>query len=904
MRRLSAFALFLVILGGILLAFRDDLLSRLIPGMASTMGIQLKLEGLHLELIPLTLEIKGLQARWRGGMASIKGVKAGISPWSFSLKTLEVEGGEIKAVLSQGGQGGGMPPLPSGLEHLNIHDLGVFLKAPWGEVIVKDARLFLDPQKYSVDGQLFCRGTEWRLGGRLSLAGARGWLKRGGLQGGGRWEGTLSIQGREIKTRLLFPYLLMDLSPFTVRAQEVRLLLPGVLMGEGRLSFCRGRVDVALKGKVSSMYALGSFFVPMPRGLEGGFNYSGDAFWDGTLGYSIKVRQGRLAVEQVGKVRRLELSFSGRLQGNGGRGTLILDSLDLEDLRLPWGREEGWKGHGKVVWKEWGRGEKRIKLSLARGKGRLELGGVFPSDTLEGARLSLAWRGIPGRWLGGWIPGDLPVKVGRGSLGGQIQVGFKGGRWSGEGEVEVRDLSFSTPGGDGAEGIDGCLGLRGEDLLGGPWRVSLDLIQGQALFSSWFLDFGQTPWRFSGFLERKKGGVCLEEGTYQGLAHVSFKGEVCSFVEGRGEVALSGDTASLYSLLVAEPFGMAEPFLGEISPRGDLKGRFRFSWRGAFAMVGKLAWEGEVKTPVLSLEGGVSLPLVYARKGRERGRLDLKGLKVGPLALGPWDTPLVGTPYSLKGLRGWETGLWGGRIKMGPFVVFYRDPLDPRWEIRDLSLEGLVPPYGPLPLVVDGSFQGVKGSKREILFLGSLKVKVAKGVVTVTHLKVLNPFSSLMKVACDIDFYHLDLEDLSRVTPFGKVTGFIKGYVKDLVISHGQPESFRLRVETQEVRGVKKRISLEAINSISILGGGGPVSVFLPFFKSFGYKYLGLYCTLKNDVFTLHGLKKKGKVEYIVEKGGLTGVDVINRNPHNRIEFRDMMERLERIRRGSHGEKG
>lgn len=241
---------------------------------------------------------------------------------------------------------------------------------------------------------------------------------------------------------------------------------------------------------------------------------------------------------------------------------------------------------------------------------------------------------------------------------------------------------------------------------------------------------------------------------------------------------------------------------------------------------------------------------------------------------------------------------------MGPFVVFYRDPLDPRWEIRGLSLEGLVPPYGPLTLVVDGSFRGVKGSRREILFLGSLKVKVAKGLVTVTHLKVLNPFSSLMKVACDIDFHHLDLEDLSRVTPFGKVTGFIKGYVKDLVISHGQPESFRLRVETQEVKGVKKRISLEAINSISILGGGGPVSVFLPFFKSFGYKYLGLYCTLKNDVFTLHGLKKKGKVEYIVEKGGLTGVDVINRNPHNRIEFKDMMERLERIRRGSHGKKG
>jgi len=37
-----------------------------------------------------------------------------------------------------------------------------------------------------------------------------------------------------------------------------------------------------------------------------------------------------------------------------------------------------------------------------------------------------------------------------------------------------------------------------------------------------------------------------------------------------------------------------------------------------------------------------------------------------------------------------------------------------------------------------------------------------------------------------------------------------------------------------------------------------------------------------------------------VERGGLTGVDVINRNPNGRIGFNDMMERLERIRRKGH----
>jgi len=158
-------------------------------------------------------------------------------------------------------------------------------------------------------------------------------------------------------------------------------------------------------------------------------------------------------------------------------------------------------------------------------------------------------------------------------------------------------------------------------------------------------------------------------------------------------------------------------------------------------------------------------------------------------------------------------------------------------------------------------------------------------------------FSPVKSFGGDIFFHHLNLDKLTKITNFGRITGYIKGYIKNLVISNNQPEAFEMRVETQKVKGVSQRIDLAAINSIAILGGGGPVSLFLPFIKEFPYSYIGFSCSLKNDVFTLHGLKKKGNAEYIVKRAGLVGVNVINRNPNNRISFEDMMERIKRIGR-------
>jgi len=116
-----------------------------------------------------------------------------------------------------------------------------------------------------------------------------------------------------------------------------------------------------------------------------------------------------------------------------------------------------------------------------------------------------------------------------------------------------------------------------------------------------------------------------------------------------------------------------------------------------------------------------------------------------------------------------------------------------------------------------------------------------------------------------------------------------------------------LEVESVARRGVEQSISMDAIQSISILGTGVDSALnrgITQFFKEYPYSKIGLRCVLKNDQFSVNGTIHDGGKEYLVRRGLLRGVDVINQNPNNVISFRDMEERIKRIYRTPQVEPG
>lgn len=181
---------------------------------------------------------------------------------------------------------------------------------------------------------------------------------------------------------------------------------------------------------------------------------------------------------------------------------------------------------------------------------------------------------------------------------------------------------------------------------------------------------------------------------------------------------------------------------------------------------------------------------------------------------------------------------------------------------------------------------------------GRARVDVFGGRIEVANLFVENIGSPLMRMGGDLTFTNISLEDVTRKIPVGKMTGIIRGSLKDFVLEDGQPASFVLEVESVPRSGVEQRISMDAIQSISILGtgaGGALNRGLASLFKEFSYARIGFRCVLKNDNFSVRGTIHEGGKEYLVRRGFFGGVDVVNQNPDNVISFRDMEERIRRI---------
>ncbi|MFB3816468.1 MAG: hypothetical protein ACE147_02280 [Candidatus Methylomirabilales bacterium] len=183
---------------------------------------------------------------------------------------------------------------------------------------------------------------------------------------------------------------------------------------------------------------------------------------------------------------------------------------------------------------------------------------------------------------------------------------------------------------------------------------------------------------------------------------------------------------------------------------------------------------------------------------------------------------------------------------------------------------------------------------------GRAVVLVFGGAIEITDFFAENLASPARRLGGNLAFRRISLEEVTRRVAIGKMTGIVQGALRDFVMEYGQPASFVLELESVPTRGVPQRISMDAIQSISILGTGADSGLsrgVARLFREYPYSRIGLRCVLRNDQFTVRGTIHEGGKEYLVRRGWLRGVDVVNQNPDNVISFRDMQERLRRLAR-------
>lgn len=214
-----------------------------------------------------------------------------------------------------------------------------------------------------------------------------------------------------------------------------------------------------------------------------------------------------------------------------------------------------------------------------------------------------------------------------------------------------------------------------------------------------------------------------------------------------------------------------------------------------------------------------------------------------------------------------------------------------------------------LPEPIEADFPPIHYNGGAFETEGPTTLNVFGGRIVAPRIHGENMLSREMKIGSDIRFYDIDLGKITDTVKVGKITGVVQGSIDNLLIEYGQPSQFTFEIESDDAGNVAQKVSVDAIENISILGtGSGGISAILKsgvnrFFKEYPYSRIGIRCSLENDVFSIRGTIHENNREYLIRRGFLRGIDVVNKDPENMVSFKDMQERISRVFREKQDEK-
>jgi len=547
--------------------------------------------------------------------------------------------------------------------------------------------------------------------------------------------------------------------------------------------------------------------------------------------------------------------------------------------------------------------------------GRLD-GAVLPADNL----VSLA-QAVSGREWNGWSPTgaiDVAARLDSAKGGPRLAATAVFGR-----------IGFTSPAGDAmGQKLAGNVDLEVENLLIRMPRMKAGLVLrgGEALWGTVYVDLTRNP------LDLHVGGTRAGPGEFKDLV---LEGGLEGFgrlgIEGKARRAGGGwrhqgrlvvreaRLGPIFRTFLRDPLATSHPDLAELEAEGTAAVDLSFSGSGNAAdLDGTLRLRsGDLHRgadpPILSgldIDLPVSYSLGAANPGRPRpsdaarwGRLRLKKVRLAGQELGPLEIPAVLVPNRLYLGGAVESPLFGAKLTLRRIQV--DEPMSPGFRLNMAArLEGLdLARVAGKNLLLEGRLEGILDpviiGRDRMTAAGNFTGDLFGGRLDIRRVSVELPFSAGREIGADVTLDRIDLERFSAALGVGRITGRLSGSMEGLRVAYGQPVAFDLKMASVPTKGVSQSVSLKAVNSISLVSTGSAlsglgISLMTKFFRDFPYEKIGFECGLKNDVFTVRGLIHEDGVEYLVKRRFFAGIDVVNRNPDNRIGFSDMLERAKR----------
>ncbi|MCX5815649.1 MAG: hypothetical protein NTX75_05315 [Proteobacteria bacterium] len=527
-------------------------------------------------------------------------------------------------------------------------------------------------------------------------------------------------------------------------------------------------------------------------------------------------------------------------------------------------------------------------------------------------------------------PGDEKWSIqGKGALKSEMEGALKGKdpTLSGKATLQFRKGGFSSADGTkAAQGIEGTMVLKfsiPSESKKSSAQIYSEVSSGEYLFGKYYKD-----------LSKEKNSISADTDISISDKHrFDFKGSLNLFDTGKytyagsldkedWNVSFSAEDISsdkLLSITLYDYLSENHPTLKDLRVKGTMSTEVRLTGRGE-----GISLHGNVRLNDISIlipEKSVSaknismnLPfdLHYPSKIKpgirsKSGELYIGTLEKDALKLSDMTIPFLVTANNILIPGEFELPFYGGKIKIiecrGEDVLVPSRKFNFAAKIENVDISSLLEELTGLQLPgnVEAQFPLVGYEDGRWITKGATSVKIFGGFIEVENVQIKNLFSQGRTMRGNIAFYDIDLGKITDTIKIGKIKGVINGFIKNLEIEYGQPSSFVLEIDSIKKSGIEQKISVDAIENISIIGtGSGAVGSILKsginsFFKEYPYSRIGIKCILENDNFHLSGKIHEGGTEYFIRRGFLRGIDVVNMASDNTISFQDMQERVWRI---------
>ena len=266
-----------------------------------------------------------------------------------------------------------------------------------------------------------------------------------------------------------------------------------------------------------------------------------------------------------------------------------------------------------------------------------------------------------------------------------------------------------------------------------------------------------------------------------------------------------------------------------------------------------------------------------------------RGLLLGKINLGAGEVALDSEPGKFAITQPLALEVLGGRLNLHELQVLLPGSSDNaagepdirlRADLDELDMEQLTAAFGwpTFSGKVTGKIPGVSFEDGVLDVEGEILVTVFDGLLTLDDLRIERPFGVLPSLAANVEVQNLDLELLTSTFSFGRISGRIDGYVRDLRMLDWKPVAFDAWLGTPQSQRGSKGISRQAVNHLTTLGGGRATTALtspvMRLFNNFSYKRLGLGCRMQNNICEVRGVSEDDVSVLIMEGAGVPKITI------------------------------